>query len=263
MNGRRRVLVLALAMASLSSACSATPETFVEWCASVPAEDCLQMASEVAAGNLDPACVIRTDGADEASACFGQLPPQTTVPNGDVIGTRPPRDAAFVDQAVEETLLAAHPEATVDVGVIFVAPVSLAFAQGLADGFETEATAVWRADQVCVPAWGGFPGTEPSRFAWINGVERASAERRAAEEGRTVVTGHQIAESAWSRMEQEAAALRPDTELVAMAIELVVGELDAFRQEPAVARTRIIPSWVDAAFDGDVLPAPAPLSCEG
>ncbi len=258
----RGSLAFILAIATISSGCSTAPATFSEWCASVSAQDCIEMAREVAWGTVDPVCVMRTASADEASACFGRGTTETTVPTGTVIAVSPPRDSQLIDQAVEDTVLAAHPEAIVDVGVVFAPDVPLETARQLAHRFGTEVMAVWRADQVCVPAWGGFPGTEPSRFAWVDGVERAAAERKAAAEGRTVVTGHHIAESAWSRMEEEASALVPGTQLVAMAIHLPVAQLTDLRQDERVTRTRIIPYWVETSFDDQVLPAPTPLTCD-
>lgn len=263
MNHFRTMLALYAAVGLLASACvrSAQPATFGDWCASVPVGDCVQMATEVVAGNIDPACVIATDSAEEASRCFGTAPPQTTVPPAETT-VPPPPDRASVDRAVEEIVVVAHPDAVVSVAVSLREPTTLEDAGVTADRFGSAVAAVWRVDQVCVPASGGFPGQEPTRFAWIDGVERARELRRAADEGRTVVTGRHIAEAAWDRMAAAASALTPDTGIVAFAVEIPVAALPAVRTERTVTSARIVPYGVEAAFDDGTLPAARGVDCE-
>jgi hypothetical protein len=261
-NHFRVMLAMYTAVGLIGSACvrSAEPATFGDWCASVPVGDCVQMATEVAAGNIDPACVMATDSAEEASRCFGAEPPQTTVPPAETTVPSPP-DRASVARAVEEIVVVAHPDAVVSVAVSLREPTTLEDAGVTADRFGSAVAAVWRVDQVCVPASGGFPGLEPTRFAWIDGVERARELRRAADEGRTVVTGRVIAEAAWDRMAAAASALTADTEIVAFAVEIPVAALPAVRTERAVMSARIIPYGVEAAFDDGTLPAARGVDC--
>jgi hypothetical protein len=113
----------------------------------------------------------------------------------------------------------------------------------------------WRTDYVCGPALAGQP--QPSRFAYRDGLERAAAARRAADQSQEPLTGRFIFEAAWAGMEHAARAIREPGVLVeAVEVLVPVERLTEIELEPKVRTVRIALSPEEA---GDLTDPAVPV----
>ena len=228
-----------------------------EWCRSATPEDCYQGALAIAAG-LDPSCLaFGPTYQDVVSGCADDQPPVTTIP-GPTSSTN--FDTSAIERTAELALIGAHPDGRFIVAGALVDPVSLAEASALAGSLKGELVAGWRTDAVCVTAWGGTGGLAPSRFARVDGIERAAAERAAADAATTPITGRHIVDAYWARMADEARALQvPGVMLAAIAMDVRIGAIPDLR---AAGRFTSVSLVLPASFEFSIdLDPVAPVDC--
>jgi hypothetical protein len=165
-----------------------------------------------------------------------------------------------LDEQAIALLTATHPDGTVTGGLLFVDPMTLSDVEQLAAGQGAVLISAWRTDYLCFPGIEDWPVDTASRFAYLDGVERARQLREEMENSTTPVTGGQIPLDAFAVMEQEAVALRePGVLIEAVRVGLPVSSLESLRDDPHVARLRLADfpvAWLDLSD----LPVP---TCEG
>ncbi len=250
-----------LGLSVLAGAC-ATPAvvgsvTIDEWCRATSPEECFLAASAVASG-LDPICLANGPTYQEVvDGCSDDQPPVTTIP-----GPAPSTtgyDLEAIEAAVETALISSHPDGRFIVVLQLPERVSMREASALAASIAGELVAVWRTDEVCVTGFGA-EGTQPSRFAYVDGVSRAAKERAAAEAASTPITGRHIVEALWDRMAEEAEALlEPGVALAAVAVDVRIGDIPAIRADSRFAAVNLAhPTSLE--FSVDLEPA-TPADC--
>jgi len=221
-----------------------------EWCRSTTPEDCYQGAHAIAAG-LDSSCLaFGPTYEDVVNGCADDQPPVTTIP-GPTSSTEV--DTSAIERTAELALIGAHPDGRFVVAGLRVDPVSLAEAAALANSLGGELVAGWRTDAVCVTAGGGIGGLEPSRFARVDGVERAAAERAAADAATTPITGRHIVDAYWARMADEATALQaPGVMLAAIAVDVRIGDIPDIRADQGFTFVSLVlPASFEFSIDLD------------
>ena len=153
------------------------------------------------------------------------------------------------DERASSLLTSIHGAGIVTVGLVFTKPVGLNEAEVLADEVGAALISAWRTDYVCFPGIDDWPVPTASRFAYLDGVERAERSREEMEKSTTPVTGAHIPLNAFAVMEQEARALRePGVLIEAVRAEIPVAALEDLRNDPRVARVRIADfpiEWLD------------------
>ena len=109
-------------------------------------------------------------------------------------------------------------------------------------------------------AWGGTGGLEPSRFARVDGIERAAAERAAADAATTPITGRHIVDAYWARMADEARALQvPGVMLAAIAMDVRIGAIPDLRADQGFTSVSLVlPASFEFSIDLDPV---APVDC--
>ena len=154
-----------------------------------------------------------------------------------------------LDERAIALLTAAHPDGVVTAGLIFVEPLDLSAAEQLTGEHGAVLIAAWRTDYLCFPGIDDWPIDTASRFAYLDGVERAQRLREEMENSSTPVTGAQMPLDAFAVMEQEAIALRqPAVLLEAVQAEVPVAALESLRSDPHVAGLRLAEfptEWID------------------
>jgi hypothetical protein len=163
----------------------------------------------------------------------------------------PPLDAQILT-----VLSAADPPGPVTVGIVLANPIDVGGVEDFTQELGGSWVAAWRTDFVCLP---GFAGQlEPDRFAYRDGVERAAAARKAADESQTPITGRFILEAMWDRMEQAAIAIRePGVTIEALQAAIPVPALSDLENHRLVSQVRIA---VTPDVAGD-LTQPPPVEC--
>lgn len=238
------------------------PVTLESWCAAQTAGRCLEGFVFL---DGDPArldCVVGApDDQAIADLCAGgesdPLEPVTTIPAPD---QEEGLDRAELEQRLwlqdrraVDLLSQTHPDDAIDAGVILVEAVELGEAERLVARSGGTLIAAWRTDYVCLPGWEGMPFETASRFAYLDGVERADRLRREMENSTTPVTGAHIPLNAFAIMEQEAVALRePGVLLEALQVSIPAASLGRFDEDDRVARVRIVDFPVDGIDLGEI-----------
>jgi hypothetical protein len=144
----------------------------------------------------------------------------------------------LVDARIVSVLSAADPPTPVTVSIVLADPIDVAGMEDFTRELGGTWVAAWRTDFICTPAFAGQ--LEPDRFAYRDGVDRAAAARRAADESQAPVTGRFILEAMWNRMEQAAIAIRkPGVMIEAMQAAIPVAALSALEDQPLVGKVRI------------------------
>ncbi len=262
--------------ADLSSASTSTTLVDLEtWCATQTPDRCVEGLVYLDANPGRASCVFTvTDDTQrfwelcDASGEEGE--PVTTIPTGQTEAERLAAERAYRDEvtrrlpALDEQavalLTAAHPDGTFTGGLLFVDPLALSDVEQLAAGQGAVLISAWRTDYLCFPGIEDWPVDTASRFAYLDGVERARQLREEMENSTTPVTGGHIPLDAFAVMEQEAVALRePGVLIEAVQARLPVGSLASLRDDPHVARLRLADfpvEWLD-------LSDPPVPTCEG
>ena len=159
------------------------------------------------------------------------------------------RRIPLLDERAIGLLTAAHPDGTVTAGLLFADPLGLTDAEQLSARHGAELISVWRTDYLCFPGLEDWPVDTASRFAYLDGVDRARQLREEMENSTTPVTGGHIPLDAFAVMEQEAVALRePGVSIEAVQAGVPVASLESVRDDPAVARLRLADfpvEWLD------------------
>jgi hypothetical protein len=154
-----------------------------------------------------------------------------------------------LDERATALLTAAHPDGTVTAGLLFVDPIALADVEQLAAGQGVVLVSAWRTDYLCFSGIDDWPVDTASRFAYLDGVDRARQLRQEMENSATPVTGAHIPLDGFAVMEQEAVALRePGVLIEAVQAGVPVGSLESLRNDPHVAKIRLADfpvEWLD------------------
>ena len=165
-----------------------------------------------------------------------------------------------LDEQAIALLTAVHPDGTVTAGLLFVDPMGLSEVEQLAAEQDVVPISAWRPDYLCFPGIDDWPIDTASRFAYVDGVDRARRLREEMENSATPVTGAHIPLDGFAVMEQEAVALRePGVLIEAVQAGVPVGSLESLQCDPHVARLRLVDfpvEWLD-------LSDPPVPTCEG
>ncbi|MDP3984784.1 MAG: hypothetical protein Q8Q52_07275 [Acidimicrobiia bacterium] len=258
-----------VAITVVGSSCFPTaraPVTLEEWCATQAADRCVE------------AVVLLHDAPSQESCVLASLPDRPLFdqcgpipnPNNTATTVPPPgadpadsqsrlfieEDLPMLDAHIVEVLAAAGPPGDVTVGIVLAQPMSVSDMEDFVANLGGTWVSAWRTDLVCFLGPGGDP--RPDRFAYRDGVERAAAARRAADQGDAPATGHMFLEEVWDRMEQAARAMRePGVTVEAIEVALPVEALAKLEDQAFVKTVRIALNPDEA---GD-LSEPAPIDC--
>lgn len=271
----RSVLVLLLMVALVACAPQATTgapptETSIgsldleTWCAEQTAGRCVEGLAYLDLNPGQETCVFTAPASDRAfwELCAEPQPatePVTTIPTPESEAQRLADEAAFreemerrlpvLDAQAAELLASTHPNDMVEVGLVFAEPLSLTAAEQTVAGYGADLIAAWRTDYVCLPGWEELPLPRASRFAYLDGVERAARLQQEMDNSTTPVTGRHIPMNSFAVMAQEAQALRePGVLLEAVQVEVPIARVDDLTSDPAVSRVRLVgfpTEWVD------------------
>jgi hypothetical protein len=262
-----RFAFLASVMA-LIVACSPSqepPPTLESWCATQPADRCVEAMLILHDAPEQETCLVTSRSDLPLWDQCGVVPnpnPVTTIPPPGI----DPAEAELrhfievelplLEARILSLLSVANPPTPVTVNVVFDEPIDLPTLEDFIGELGGTWVAAWRTDFICLPDFAGQSG--PDRFAYRDGVERAAAARKAADESPTPVTGRFILEAMWDRMEQAAIALRePGVMIEAMQAVIPVPALSSLDDHPLVSQLRIA---VTPDVAGD-LSQPPPLEC--
>lgn len=161
------------------------------------------------------------------------------------------RRLPLLDERASALLTAVHPGGVVTAGLVFGDPLDLRAVEEMTAGHGAILIAAWRTDYICLPGLEGFPMVQASRFAYLDGVERARQLREDMENSTTPVTGVHIPLNAFAVMEQEAVALRePGVLIEAVQATVPVDALESLRNEPRIETVRLADfpvEWFDLA----------------
>ena len=261
--------VIASLMSLMVGACATTSvdsPTLEEWCSDQAADRCVE-------------AVVMLHDAPEQEACIVASRPDLplfdqcgVVPNPNPVTTIPPpgvdpaqaalhrfieEELPLLDSRIVAVLTAADPPTPVTVGIVFDHPIAVRELEDFTQELGGTWVSAWRSDFICIPGVEGQPAAL-ERFAYRDGVERAAAARRAADESEAALTGRFIVEAMWDRMEQAALAVRePGVLLEATQVAIPVSSLPALADHPLVSRVRLA---VTPDVAGD-LSEPPPLEC--
>jgi hypothetical protein len=161
------------------------------------------------------------------------------------------RRLPVLDERASALLTAVHPGGVVTAGLVFGNPLDLQAVEEMTAGNGAILVAAWRTDYLCLPGLEGFPMSQASRFAFLDGVERARQLREEMANSTTPVTGAHIPLNAFAVMEQEAVALRePGVLLAAVQATVPVDALEPLRDDPRIEAVRLADfpiEWFDLA----------------
>jgi hypothetical protein len=247
-------LIVALLLTGCSSIGSqdSEPLTLEAWCAEQLADRCVEALTFLHWLPEQEACVVAiTDPTTPLlELCQGPSPepiggPVTTTPTPDQIADVDRERRVFIeeelpllDARIAEILLRTHPTDELSAGLVFAEPLTVPDMEAVIEGLGGIWVSAWRIDYVCGPGLAGQP--QPSRFAYRDGVERAAAARRAADQSQEPLTGRFIFEAAWAGMEHAARAVREPGVLVeAVEVLVPVERLSEIEVEPKVRTVRI------------------------
>lgn len=233
--------------------------TLEAWCAGESADRCVEALTFLHGLPDQEACVLAVTDPTKPLSDLCQLSsagpigvPETTIPTPDQIAEMEREQAAFaerrrvfmeeelplLDARIAETLRRTHPTGELKVGLVFAEPLTLPDMEALSEGLGGVWMSAWRTDYVCSPAIAGQ--TQASRFAFRDGVERAAAARRAADQSEEPLTGRHIFEAAWAGMEHAARAIRePGVMVEAVEVLIPVKRLSSLYDEPEIRAVRI------------------------
>lgn len=282
MSMRKRLLAVAVLMAM--GACapevagtgifnSAGPSTFTAvvdletWCATQTPDRCIEGLVYLDWNPGRQACVFT---ATDASTRFWELcdavdadglEPVTTIPTAESEAERLAAEEGFagemalrllvLDERAFELLTAVHPDGLVTAGFVFSDPLDLPEVETIAAGASAVLMGAWRTDYLCFPGLEDFPMSQASRFAYLDGVERAGQLREEMANSTTPVTGAHIPLNAFAVMEQEAVALRePGVLIEAVQATVPVVALESLRNAPRIEAVRLADfpiAWFDLA----------------
>lgn len=258
--------------ATTATSSSTTLMDLETWCPTQTPDRCVEGLVYLDANPERQSCVFT---AVDDSLRFWELcdegvqggEPGTTVPTEVSEAERLAAEQEYKDElarrlpALDERAIAllaiAHPDGIVTAGLIFVDPMDLSAVEQVAGGQGAVLIAAWRTDYLCFPGIDDWPIDTASRFAYLDGVERAERLQEEMQNSTTPVTGAQISLDAFAVMEQEAIALRqPGVLLEAVHAEVPVSALESLRNDPHVGRLRLADfptEWIDLTD----LPVPA------
>jgi hypothetical protein len=217
--------------------------TLEAWCAGQLADRCVEALTFLHWLPEQEACVVAiADPTTPLSQlCQPSIAepiggPVTTIPTPDQIAEEERERRVFLeeelpllDARIAETLLRTHPTDELTVGLVLADPLTVPVMEALIAELGGVWVSAWRTDYVCGPALAGQP--QPSRFAYKDGIERAAAARRAADQSQEPLTGRFILEAAWAGMEHAALAIREPGVLVE-AVEVLLPVGPARRSRP-------------------------------
>ena len=266
-------LVVALTLTACGSIRSqdSEPLTLEDWCGGQLADRCVEALIFLHWLPEQEACVVTvTDPITPLfELCRASSPepigaPVTTDPTPDQIAEEERERRAFLeeelpllDARIAEMLLRTHPSDELTVGLVFANPLSIPDMEAFTEELGGTWVSAWRTDYVCGPALTGQP--QPSRFAFRDGVERAAAARRAADESQEPLTGRFLLEAAWAGMEHADRAIREPGVLVeAVELLLPVESLAILDNDSEIRTVRIAATPEEA---GDLTEPPVP-DCE-
>jgi hypothetical protein len=196
----------------------------------------------------------------------GDVEPVTTIPSSDSEAERRAAEARFqaeaarrlplMDERAHQLLASTHPDGVATVGLILTVPLSLNQLEQLAAETGTSLIAAWRTDYECFSGLDDWPAATASRFAYLDGVERAERLRQEMENSTTPVTGAHIPLNTFAVMAQEAVALRqPGVLLEAAQVDVPVAAFELLYGDPRIERIRIV-DFPTESFDLSRPPLP-------
>jgi hypothetical protein len=266
-------LVAGLTLTGCSSiaAQDTQPLTLEAWCGGQLADRCAEALVFLHWLPEQEACVVAV--TDPTTSLFELCQASSPEPIGAPVTTHPTPDQIaeeelerrvfleeelpLLDARIAETLLRTHPTDELTVGLVFAEPLTLPDMEAFIEDLGGIWVSTWRTDYVCGPESVG--PNQASRFAFRDGVERASAARQAADQSQVPVTGRFLLEAAWAGMEHAAQAIREPGVLVeAVEALLPVEQLPRLEGEPKVRTVRIAVTPEEA---GDLTDPPVP-ACE-
>ncbi len=263
-----RSLAIAL-VASTVVACVASeppPSTLNEWCAGQVADRCVEAVVMLHDTPTQEACILASRPdlplwdqcglMPEPSNTATTIPPPGVDPAEAELRRFIEEELPQLDARIVNVLTAANPTTPVSVGIVLDHPLELEPMEAFLAELGGTWVSAWRTDFICLPDFSGQPG--PDRFAYRDGVERAAAARKAADESQTPITGRFILEAMWERMELAAIAIRePGVMVEAMQAAIPVPALSDLEDHPLVSQVRIA---VTPDVAGD-LSQPPPVDC--
>ena len=191
-------------------------------------------------------------------------PPATTIP--DPTTTVPEVDFAqlrAVEQWMRHVLVEAHPEDSVEAGVVLAEPAGLEEAVGMVRSLRAEPLAAWRRDWVCFDPYGangltGWP-RQATRFGFLDGSAEATRLRAAAEASGEPIVGHDTFEAQLTLLVLASDAVHePGVEIEAVVARVPLRDLEAIEKAPGVAAVRILDAYDRGLWPHDLTPADPP-----
>jgi hypothetical protein len=249
----------------------AAPVDLNDWCALQTPDRCVEGLAYLDENPDREECVISVGDPDRSflEACEPSDPrevPVTTVPSSSSAADEAAVVEAYealmsrrlpdLDEKALEFLHRHHASASVTAGLVFETPVDLATALMLVEELGGTLVVAWRTDSVCLPGTDDWPIWTARRFAYLDGVERASRSRKELENSTTPVTGAHIPLNSFAVMEQAAVALQdPGVLIEALQAELPVAVLDGLAADPRISRVRLA-AFPTEWFDLTEVPTP-------
>ena len=241
------------------------PLTLEAWCAEQLPDRCVEALTFLQSLPEQEACVVAV--ADPTTPLFELCnrpepvgAPVTTDPTPALIAEDERERRVFLeelpllDARIMEIIGRTHPTDELTVGLVFAEPLTVADMEAFIEELGGTWISAWRTDYVCGPALTGQP--QPSRFAFRDGVERAAAAQRAADESQEPLTGRFLLEATWAGMEHAAQAIRePGVRVEAVEALLPVQVLSSLEGLPEIRTVRIAATPEEAA---DLTDPPVP-----
>jgi hypothetical protein len=243
--------------------------TLEDWCTGQPVDRCVEALTFLHwLPEQEPCVVAITDPTTSLfELCSRPEPtgaPVTTNPTPAQIDEEERERRIFIeeelpllDARIAEVIGRTHPTDLLTIGLVLSEPLTVPDMEAFIERLGGIWVSAWRTDYVCGPALAGQ--SQPSRFAFRDGVERAAALRRAADQSQEPLTGRFLLDAAWAGMEHAAQAIREPGVLVEAVEALIpVQRLSDLHGLPEIRTVRIAATPEEAE---DLTDPPVP-GCE-